>query len=81
MNGNIFEGNWKEMSGPLKEWWGKFSDEDLKQAGGKTDKIVALLQKRYGYTQEQAEQEFNQRVKDLKRGVKIKGCRSSCGAL
>ena len=72
MKGNIFEGKWKEMRGPLKEWWVKLTDEDLKQAGGKTEQIVALLQQRYGYTQEQAEQEFNRRIKDLKRSAKHK---------
>jgi len=70
MNGDIFEGKWKETRGQIKEWWSKLTDEDLKQAGGKTDKIVALLQKRYGYTLEQAEEEFNRRIKDLKRSAK-----------
>ena len=70
MNGNIFEGKGKEMRGQFKKWWGKLTDQDLQLAGGKTDQLVALLQQRYGYTQEQAEQEFNQRIKDLRKAAK-----------
>ena len=70
MNTDIFEGKLKGMRGQFKKWWGKLTEEDLKQAGGKTEKIVALLQQRYGYTREQAEQEFNQRIKDLNQASK-----------
>jgi uncharacterized protein YjbJ (UPF0337 family) len=70
MNKDIFEGKWKEMRGQFKEWWGKLTDDDLEQAAGKTEQIVALLQQRYGYTREKAEEEFNRRIKDLKSAVK-----------
>jgi len=70
MNKDIFEGKWKEMGGQFKEWWGKLTDDDLEQAGGKTEQIVALLQQRYGYTRERAEHEFNQRIKDLKKALR-----------
>jgi len=66
MNQDIFEGKWKEMRGQLKEWWGKLTDDDLDQANGKADQIVGLLQQKYGYTREAAEEEFNRRIKDLK---------------
>ena len=66
MNQDIFEGKWKEMKGQIKEWWGKLTDDDLEQANGKAEQIVGLLQQKYGYTREQAEEEFNRRIKDVK---------------
>jgi uncharacterized protein YjbJ (UPF0337 family) len=66
MNKDIFEGKWKEMKGQTKEWWGKLTDDDLEQAAGNAEQIVGLLQQKYGYTREQAEEEFNRRIKDVK---------------
>ena len=69
MNKDIFEGRWKEMRGQVKAWWGKLTDDDLEQAGGNVEQIVGLLQQKYGYTRERAEEEFNRRIQDLKQAV------------
>ena len=69
MNQDIFEGKWKEMRGQLKEWWGELTDDDLEKANGQADQIVGLLQQKYGYTHEAAEEEFNKRIKDVKEAV------------
>jgi uncharacterized protein YjbJ (UPF0337 family) len=69
MNKDIFEGKWKEMRGQIKEWWGKLTDDDLDQAAGNTEQIVGLLQQKYGYTRQRAEEEFNRRIKDVKEKV------------
>ena len=29
MNEDIFAGQWKQMRGELKSWWGKLADDDL----------------------------------------------------
>ncbi|MBK7916636.1 MAG: CsbD family protein [Chloroflexi bacterium] len=62
MNQDVFEGKWKEMRGQVKEWWGKLTDDDLEQVNGKADQLIGLLQQKYGYTKEQAEEEFNRRL-------------------
>jgi len=69
MNQDIFEGKWKEMRGQVKEWWGKLTDDDLDQAGGKVDQLIGLLQQKYGYTRERAEQEFNQKLEEVKEKI------------
>jgi uncharacterized protein YjbJ (UPF0337 family) len=63
MNNNVFEGKWKQMRGQAKVWWGKLTDDDLEKVGGKFDKLIGLLQEKYGYTQQQAEEEYRQRTK------------------
>jgi uncharacterized protein YjbJ (UPF0337 family) len=66
MNEDVFKGKWKELRGQVKEWWGKLTDDELEQAGGNAEQIVGLLQQKYGYTREQAVEEFNQRIKEVK---------------
>ncbi len=58
MNNDEFEGKWKQMKGQAKVWWGKLTDDDLEQVGGKFDKFVGLIQEKYGYTRERVEKEF-----------------------
>ena len=66
MNKDVFEGKWKEMRGQAKVWWGKLTDDDLEQTGGKADQLIGLLQQKYGYSREKAEQEFDQRLREAK---------------
>lgn len=69
MNNDIVEGKWKEMKGQLKEWWGKITDDELEQASGNAEQIIGLLQQKYGYTREHAEEEWNRRIKGVKDAV------------
>ena len=69
MNKDIFEGKWKEMRGQIKVWWGKLTDDDLEQANGNAEQIVGLLQQKYGYTRQRAEEEFNRRLEEVKEAV------------
>jgi uncharacterized protein YjbJ (UPF0337 family) len=66
MNKDILEGKWKQLRGQAKEWWGKLTDDDLDRAAGKSEQLIGLLQQKYGYTREQAEEEFNRRLKEVK---------------
>jgi uncharacterized protein YjbJ (UPF0337 family) len=63
MNNNVFEGKWKQMQGQAKLWWGKLTDDDLQKVNGNYEKLIGLLQEKYGYTQQQAEEEFKKRTK------------------
>jgi uncharacterized protein YjbJ (UPF0337 family) len=56
------------MRGQVKERWGRLTDDDLELAGGKADRLIGLLQQKYGYSREQAEQEFERRLKEAKAG-------------
>jgi len=63
MNSDIFEGKWKQMRGQVKIWWGKLTDDDLDTVEGNFDKLIGLLQMKYGYTRQQAEEEIEKRTK------------------
>ena len=59
MNKDILAGKWKEMKGRVKEQWGKFTDDELDRAEGRAEQMVGLLQQRYGYSREKAEEEYD----------------------
>ena len=61
MNEDILAGQWKEMRGALKSWWGKLTDDDFEWIGGQKDKLIGLIQERYGYTRDQARDEMERR--------------------
>jgi uncharacterized protein YjbJ (UPF0337 family) len=65
MNEDIFAGQWKQMRGELKSWWGKLADDELDLIGGHKDKLSGLVQERYGYVREHAEQEVERRFKEF----------------
>src|SRR5262245_44834215 len=64
MNQDILAGKWKQMRGDLRTWWGKLSDDDFERIGGQKDKLIGLIQERYGYAREQAEQEVERRLQE-----------------
>ena len=48
MNADQLKGKWMQFKGELKQQWGKFIDNDLQQNEGSYDKILGMLQERYG---------------------------------
>ena len=64
MNEDVFAGQWKQMRGELKSWWGKLADDDLDRIGGQKDKLIGLVQEKYGYARDYAEQEVERRFKE-----------------
>ena len=63
MNSDVFAGKWKQMKGQAKEWWGKLTDDDLARVEGSRDKLIGVLQERYGYAKDRAEQEVDRRFR------------------
>jgi len=58
MNEDILKGKWHELKGGVKEKWGKLTDDDLATVDGKVEKLVGLLQTKYGYSKDKAEAEY-----------------------
>src|SRR5215216_2592328 len=75
MNQDIFAGQWKQMRGALKSWWGKLADYDFDIIGGQKDQLIGLVQEKYGYTRDQVQQEVERRFKEY--GDKMSGPSSS----
>jgi uncharacterized protein YjbJ (UPF0337 family) len=60
------QGNWKQMTGKVKEKWGKLTDNELTTIAGKRDQLAGLLQEKYGYAKEHAEKELDEFARQLK---------------
>jgi uncharacterized protein YjbJ (UPF0337 family) len=54
MNWDRVQGSWKQVSGKVKEHWGKLTDDDLTQINGNREHLEGKLQARYGYAKDQA---------------------------
>jgi len=66
MNGDIFKGKWKELKGSVKAKWGNLTDDDVTKVEGQSEKLVGILQKKYGYSKDKAQEEYNQFMDDHK---------------
>ncbi|MBA3612045.1 MAG: CsbD family protein [Nitrospirales bacterium] len=54
------KGNWKELTGALKENWGEFTHDDLLAIEGKSQRFEGKLQERYGDRKEEVKEWVNE---------------------
>ena len=66
MNWDQIKGDWKQLSGKVKEKWGKLTDDDLTVIAGKREQLAGLIQQRYGCAKEQAEKELGEFIDAMK---------------
>jgi uncharacterized protein YjbJ (UPF0337 family) len=59
MNWDRIEGKWTEFKGHVKDKWGKLTDDDLTEIGGKRDVLLGKIQNRYGIAKDKAEAELS----------------------
>jgi len=59
MNEDIFKGKWKQLRGQIQQQWGDLTNDDLDRIQGARTEFEGLLQERYGYTRERAQQEVD----------------------
>lgn len=59
MNTDILKGKWHQVKGQARVQWGKLTDDDLAQVEGESEKLIGLLQERYGYNRQKAQDEVN----------------------
>ena len=65
MNWDRIEGGWKQMTGKVKEQWGKLTDDDLVVIAGKRDQLAGKIQARYGIAKEEAERQLDDFARKL----------------
>lgn len=65
MNSDQLSGKWKQVSGKVKEKWGKLTDSDMSTIEGKHDQLVGKIQERYGIAKEEAQKQVNAFVTSL----------------
>jgi uncharacterized protein YjbJ (UPF0337 family) len=70
MNKDILQGKWRQMRGEMKQWWGKITDDEFDKIEGNRDKLIGILQEKYGYSREKAEEEMGRRFETYERPVR-----------
>jgi uncharacterized protein YjbJ (UPF0337 family) len=66
MNQDTIQGQWKQLSGQLKQHWGKLTDDDLKVTEGNAEYLSGKLQERYGMARDEAEKQVKDFEKQLR---------------
>ena len=84
MNQEVFAGQWKHIRGELQAWWGKLAESDFDKIRGQKDQLVGIVQEKYGYAREQAQQEVERRLQeygDTMSGPNSRGRRDTAAAV
>lgn len=58
MNQDQVKGKFEQLSGKIKETWGRLTDNDIALANGKREQFLGKLQEVYGLTKEDAQKRF-----------------------
>ncbi|HKW02248.1 MAG TPA: CsbD family protein [Vicinamibacterales bacterium] len=63
MNKDQLQGKWHQVKGAVKAQWGKLTNDDLDEIDGNLERLVGIVQERYGYARDRAARE----VEDFQR--------------
>jgi uncharacterized protein YjbJ (UPF0337 family) len=58
MNEDTLEGKWRRLKGDVRAKWGKFTDDELEELHGDTEKLIGKLQEKYGMARDKAREEL-----------------------
>jgi len=64
MTPDTFAAKWQQMRGTLRSWWGKLTDDDWERIAGQKDRLIGMLQEKYGYAKDMALREVDRRFQE-----------------
>jgi uncharacterized protein YjbJ (UPF0337 family) len=62
--GDPLAGQWEQLRPQIRSWWDRLTEADLMQIGGQKDRLISIVQQRYGYPHERAQQEVDRRLQE-----------------
>jgi uncharacterized protein YjbJ (UPF0337 family) len=60
------KGKWKQFKGQVQERWGELTNDEIDQINGEYEQLVGRIQERYGIAKEEARNEVDEWLQDLK---------------
>ena len=60
MNRDIAQGEWKQLKGKVRQQWGRLTDDEVEQIGGKYDRLVGKIQEKYGNAKDEVAGQVNE---------------------
>jgi uncharacterized protein YjbJ (UPF0337 family) len=61
---DMFASRWQQMRGTLRSWWGKLTDDDWERIAGHKDRLIGMLQEKYGYAKDMAMREVERHFQE-----------------
>lgn len=65
MNWDQIAGRWKQLQGKARSKWGEVTDDELEEVAGDRDRMVGLIQQKYGDNKADAERKIDDWVRGL----------------
>jgi uncharacterized protein YjbJ (UPF0337 family) len=62
MSPETFAHQWAQIRQHLRGWWDQLTEHDLEQIAGRHDQLVRVIQERYQYLHDRAQEEVDQRL-------------------
>lgn len=66
MSSDILKGNWKQMTGAIQSKWGELTGDEVDQVEGDRERLIGLIQEKYGLAKADAEVEVDRFIADFK---------------
>ncbi len=63
---NKVSGNWKRMTGSVKQRWGKLTHNEIRESQGRRETLNGYIQSRYGIDRDAADKQIDDWLKTLK---------------
>jgi uncharacterized protein YjbJ (UPF0337 family) len=63
MSPETFAQQWAQIRQHLRGWWDQLTEHDLEQIAGEQDQLVRVIQERYQYLRERAQEEVDRRLR------------------
>jgi hypothetical protein len=64
MNKVSLKEHWPQVQSKIRSWWSLLADSDVDRIAGDWDELVDVLQEKYFYTREHAEEEIKWRLRE-----------------
>lgn len=59
MDKQLFESQWPQIRGILRDKWSNLTEEDIRQINGRYDQFITKIQQRYGLTRQEVEDQLS----------------------
>ena len=61
MERKFLQDNWSDLRSQISKWWDELTDDDLDMVNSDKEQLITILQDRYGYTEDMARAEVEER--------------------
>jgi uncharacterized protein YjbJ (UPF0337 family) len=76
----MLQGQWPDLRGKIRTWWDRLTEADLEQVAGQKSRLIRLVQEKYGYARERAEQEVERRLREYRDATEASTTAEGLGA-